>query len=106
LAQANDARAKPCLPEVKLGEVPSRRQSRNLNRTRASPNQLAGVRTNCRDSLQRETQMDRDLPVGNVAALDVAARLDDLEPAQILQGLGCLCDRDANRVVIAFRGRT
>jgi hypothetical protein len=36
--------------------------------------------------LHREADLDRHLPVLNLPLVDVAARLDHLEPAQVLDG--------------------
>src|SRR5690242_20278860 len=55
-------------------------------------------------SLERKPQLYADLPIRNLPTLDMSSRVGHAKPAQIVNGLARLLDRDANRVVRA-RGR-
>src|SRR4029077_1288698 len=54
----------------------------------------------------RETDLEGDLIMRNLAVLDMAAGLDDLEPAQVAQGLRRAGDGALDRVVDALVRRT
>src|SRR5216683_4330131 len=54
--------------------------------------------------VQRETGLQRNLVVAHLALLDMAARLDDLEPSQMLYRLRGPCDGALNRILDAGLG--
>src|SRR5918994_5536573 len=56
-------------------------------------------------ALQREPDLERDLPVGDLHALDVPAGLGHLEPPQVADGLRGLRDRFSDGVFDADGGR-
>jgi hypothetical protein len=56
-------------------------------------------KTNLRGLLECEPQIDGDLPMGNFAIFNVAARFDYLEPAQVMDRLSSFLERSAYRLV-------
>jgi hypothetical protein len=55
--------------------------------------------------LERETYLDRHLPMTNLVLLDLSARLEDFEPAKIAQTLRSLGNGVLNCVFNAVGGR-
>src|ERR687891_728779 len=56
--------------------------------------------------VQPKAELDRYLPIIDLVVLDVPASFDDLEPMQIMQGLGRFRDGILHRVLNARVGRT
>src|SRR5260370_6144258 len=54
--------------------------------------------------VQPETDLQRDLEEAAAVVLDPAAHVGDLEPVEVVQGLGGARDRAPDRVVDALRG--
>jgi hypothetical protein len=61
-------------------------------------------KTNLRGLLQCEPQIDGDLPMGNFAIFNVAARFDYLEPPQVMHRLSGFLERSPYRLVAPRRG--
>src|SRR3569832_601251 len=57
-------------------------------------------------SIQCETDIQGDLPILNLPILYITARLHNLEPAQVVHGLGGHADRSLECFFDAFRRRT
>jgi len=56
--------------------------------------------------VEGKTDLDRDLPMANLAILEVSPRFDDLEPTHVPHCFGGALDGILHRLVTADRGRT